>query len=290
MELNLLRSLLAVADAGAITEAAQRLGITQPALSRRIVQLEDELGVALLSRGRKGARLTAVGELVASEARALVARYEHLRREVAAYQHLEGGSIRLGGGATAISFVLPAAIASFQAEHPGVRFQVKEAGSAEVADDVAAGRLELGLVTLPNAHRDLAVHPLMDDRIVLICNRGHPLAETRALRLEQLGGLSLVGFEAGSAIRGLIDEALHRAGVQMNVVMELRSIPAILRMVATTSHLAFVSAMAVRRGEDVRLLRPRGLDIRRQLGLVFRKGAVLSPAAAAFAASLRGVT
>jgi DNA-binding transcriptional LysR family regulator len=287
MDLLLMRSLLAVVDAGAITEAADRLGVTQPALSRRVRQLEEHLGVAVLTRGRKGVALTSAGELVAAEARVLVDRYDHLRSQVAAHQRLEGGTVRLGGGATAVSFVLPRAIAGFQARHPDVRFQVKEAGSREVERDVLSGRLELGLVTLPRNTRELEVHPLVEDRIVLICQRDHPLSGADAVPMAKLAGLSLVGFEAGSAIRQIIDSALRDAGIEMNVVMELRSIPAIVRMVATTGSLAFVSHMGVDDESAVRVLAVRGLDIRRQLAVISRRGVALSPAAAAFAERLR---
>ena len=282
-----MRSLVAVADAGAITEAADRLGVTQPALSRRIRQLEAYLGADLLSRGRKAVTLTAVGEQVVAEARVLVARYDHLRGEVAAQRRLEGGTVRLGGGATAVSFVLPPALAAFQADHPGVRFRVKEAGSREVCEDVVSGRLELGLVTLPVQVRELDVHPLVEDRIVLICHPDHDLTRIRPMTCERLAGLGLVGFEAGSAIRQIIDAALRDAGVEMNVVMELRSIPAIVRMVATTGNLAFVSRMGVESGHEVQVLPVQGLDIRRELAVIARRGAVLSPAADAFARRLR---
>jgi len=286
MDLRLMRSLLAVIDAGAITVAAERVGLTQPALSRRIRQLEDQLGVALLSRGRKGVSLTAAGELVAAEARILVARYDALCAEVAAHQRLESGTIRLGGGATAVSFVLPPAIADFQRDYPGVRFHLKEAGSREVERDVVSGHLELGLVTLPVHLRELKVHPLLADRIVLIGRNAHPLASQVQVDVKALAGLSLVGFEAGSAIRHLIDAALREAGVEMNVVMELRSIAAIVRMVAMTGNLAFVSQIGVENEHDVRVLPVRGLDIRRELAVIARRGAVLSPAAEAFAKRL----
>jgi DNA-binding transcriptional LysR family regulator len=229
MDLLLLRSLLAVADSGAITEAAERIGVSQPALSRRLQQLEQHLGAPLLTRGRKGAQLTEIGKLVEAEARLLVHRYEHLREQVLAHQRLEGGRVRIGGGATAVSFVLPEAIAAFQADYPGIRFQLKEAGSSEVAADVLSGRLELGLVTLPVQARELHVRPLVTDRIVLVGRHDHPLAGARRIGIAELAGLAFVGFEAGSAIRQIIDGALREAGVEMNVVMELRSIPAILR-------------------------------------------------------------
>ena len=286
MDLTLLRSLIVVADAGSITEAAERLRVTQPALSRRMQQLEEHFGAALLSRGRKGVTVTAIGAMVVAEARVLVARHDHLREEVAAHTHLQGGTVRIGGGATAVSFVLPPAIASFQGEHPGVRFHVREAGSREVVEDVVSGRLELGLVTLPVPLRELDVHPLVEDRIVLVSRRDHPLAARRRVDLSQLAGLGVVGFEAGSAIRQLIDAALRAAGVEMNLVMELRSIPAIVRMVATTGSLGFVSQLGLEAEGEVHALGVRGLDIRRRLGLISRRGATLSPAASRFAGVL----
>jgi len=283
MDLMLLRSLVAVADTGSITEAADRLGVTQPALSRRLQQLEEHLGAELLSRGRKGAQLTEIGRLVDSEARILIARYDHLRDQVRAHQGLEGGTVRIGGGATAVSFVLPKAIATFQRSHPGVRFQLKEAGSNEVAEDVLTGRLELGLVTLPVKTRDLAVWPLLTDRIVLVGPRQHPLARGGSIRARDLEGMAFVGFEADTAVRQIIDGALRESGVAMNVVMELRSIPAILRMVATTGNLAFVSRLGVDSLEEVTEIDVRDLRIERELAVIARRGTALSPAAQAFA-------
>jgi DNA-binding transcriptional LysR family regulator len=286
MDLTLLRSLLAVADAGTVTGAAERLSVTQPALSRRIHQLEQYLGATLLSRGRKGVTLTPIGEIVLPEARILVERYDNLRAEVAAHSRLEGGTVRIGGGATAVSFVLPGAIAAYQLDHPLVRFEVKEAGSREITGHVIDGRLELGVVTLPVTDREVEKRRLLEDQIVLICARDHSLARARNIDITRLAGLGLVGFEAGSAIRQLIDNALRAAGVEMNVVMELRSIPAIVRMVMTTGNLAFVSQMGVESESGVSALQVQGLNIRRELAVITRKGAELSPAAGSFAAQL----
>lgn len=282
MDLLLLRSFLAVAESGGVTAAATRLHITQPALSRRLQQLETQLGAPLLDRSRKGVQLTELGRLVQREGRLIVTRYELLQEQVRAHQQLEGGVVRVGGGATAVSFVLPAAIARFQAAHPSVRFRLKEAGSSEVADDVRAGQLEVGLVTLPVQGRELEVRPLMKDRIVLVARPNHPLASTGSMRARELDGLPLVGFEGGSAIRQIIDAALRDAGVDMNIVMELRSIPGILRMVASTGNLAFVSQVGMESNPDITQLPVRDLRIERQLAVIIRQGAHLSPAAVAF--------
>lgn len=287
MDMTHLRSLLAVTETGAITPAAERLGLTQPALSRRLQHLEEHLGAELLSRGRKGVELTEIGKLVAAEARILIARYDRLREQIQAHQGLEDGVIRLGGGATTVSFVLPPAIAAFQRRHPRVRFQLKEAGSSEIAEDVIGGKLELGLVTLPVQTRQLHVEPLLTDRIALVGPGDHPLAGRRRVHTQALDGQPFVGFEAGTAVRQIIDAALRQAGVSMNIVMELRSIPAILRMVATTGNLAFVSRMAVDSQQGVREIAVAGLNIERQLAVITRRDQTLSPAALAFTAQLR---
>jgi DNA-binding transcriptional LysR family regulator len=289
MDLTLMRSFLAVAETGAITEAAERVGVTQPALSRRIQQLEEHLGVELLARGRKGVQLTEIGRLVQHEAQGIVARYEQMREMVSSHQRLEGGTVRIGGGATAVSFILPEAIAAFQAAHPQVRFQMREAGSSEIAGDVVAGQLELGVVTLPVRDRELDVTPLTTDHIVLVGRRDHPLAQRRRVRIQDLADQAFVAFEAGSALRQIIDGKLREAGVEVNVVMELRSIPAILRMVLTTGNLAFVSQLGMEQRGDVVALPVRGLRIARHLAVIARRGAVLSPAAAAFSERLRSL-
>ncbi|MEZ5557262.1 MAG: LysR family transcriptional regulator [Pseudomonadales bacterium] len=286
MDLNLLRSLVAVADVGAITQAANRLGLTQPALTRRIQQLEAEFDAELLNRSRRGAQLTELGRLVEREARVLIDRYDSLKSEVANQRTVEGGTVRIGGGATAVSFLLPDAIARFQREFPQVHFHVKEASSSEIASDVADGRLELGLVTQPVRTAGLEIQPLVEDRIVLIAAADNPLAHSRAVHVASLDGQNFVGFEGGSAIRQIVDTSLREAGVVINVVMELRSIPAILRMVATTGSLAFVSQLGVQGQELVREIAVTGLSITRRLGLAWRRASDLSPSARRFAERL----
>lgn len=286
MDLLLLRSFLAVAEAGSITAGAERLGLTQPALTRRLQQLEEELGAQLLDRGRKGAALTETGVLVEAEGRALIDRYDALRSQVSRYQKLEGGTIKIGGGATAVSFLLPRAITLFQSAHPNVLIQMREAGSAEIADDVASGRIELGVVTLPVRGRHLDVRPLITDRITLVGRRDHPLAMKRRVAIADLAEYPFVAFEAGSALRQIIDARLRDAGVSPHVAMELRSIPAILRLVSATGHLAFVSHLGLETQDDVVELCVRGLRIERKLALITRRDHRLSPAAAKFVALL----
>jgi len=111
MDLVLLRSLLAVSDAGTITDAADRVGVSQSALSRRLQQLERDLGAELLVRGRHGVELTELGRQTVDQGRGIVARYDRLRQDISESLELERGAIRVGGGATVTSYLLPPRIA-----------------------------------------------------------------------------------------------------------------------------------------------------------------------------------
>jgi DNA-binding transcriptional LysR family regulator len=287
-DLSLIRSFLQVADSGTITVAARRLFLTQPALSRRLQLLESELGAELLQRTSQGVQLTEEGRLVRQVGQDLVDRWERMCDGVAAVSSMDVGTVRLGGGATAVSFLLPKAIADFQRSHPGILFQVKEAGSRDVERDVLEERIELGIVTLPVASDAVEVLPLRTDRIVLVVANDHPLAQKTRINVKSLNDQDLVGFESPSAIRSLIDGALEEAGVRMHVVMELRSIPAILRMVGATDCMAFVSQLGV--GDDlegVRVMPVSGLRIERNLAVLRKRDRPLSPAAEQFVERLR---
>ncbi|MGA3148462.1 MAG: LysR family transcriptional regulator [Acidimicrobiales bacterium] len=286
MDLVLIRSLIAVADAGSISDAAEQVHVSQSALSRRLQQLETDLGAQLLVRGRHGVELTDLGRQALEAGRSIVARYDSVRRSIVEQQNLERGIVRIGGGATVTSFMLPAAIASFQSRYPGIRFYVKEAGSSEIAASVVAGELELGILTLPLAARDLETEVLVSDEIVLVARSDHPLADGRELEAADLDGLPFVAFEPGTAIRQHVDTALRDAAVHIDVVMELRSIPTILRMVSVTGNLAFVSRVSVATEPGLRVLEVEGLSIARTLALATRREMPLSAPTEAFRAEL----
>ena len=141
----------------------------------------------------------------------------------------------------------------------------------------------LSLVPTMRWRSTFEIQPLLDDRIVLIAAVDNPLASQRRVRVAELDGQNFVGFEGGSAIRQIVDTKLREAGIEINVVMELRSIPAILRMVATTGSLAFVSQLGVQGQRLVQEIDVTGLTINRRLGLATRKSVELLPSAARFA-------
>lgn len=289
MEFTPLRYLQTIARTGHMTKAARQLGVSQPALSTMLRKLEREVGAELMHRTPKGVELTEAGRVFLTHAEDALRRADDGLRAVRELLGLAAGSIRVGGGATAVGWLLPAAVSAFRASHPGVRFYVREAGSASVAASIASGELDLGLVTLPlpeGARRsgDLLTEPLMEDELRLIVPSRHALAARRSFRWSDLAGAAVVAFEAGSAVRDVIDRASTAHGVALDTVMELRSIDAIRRMVHAGVGVGFVSRLALSPDEG---LRCRDGGLTRPLALARSSARVPSPAVAEFERVLR---
>lgn len=287
MELTTLRYFQAIAREGHVTRAAQRLGVSQPALSSMLKKLEAEVGAPLLHRTGKGVTLTDAGRLFLEHAEEALRASDDAVSSVRQLLGLERGSIRLGGGATATTYLLPRVVSAFRKRHPKLRFYIREEGSSGVAQSVLAGELDLGIVTLPLAlpgAEDLMTVELARDELRLIVPARHPLAARKSFRWADLDGAPFVAFEAGSAVREMIDAGAESAGIRLDVVMELRSIDSIKQMVAAGIGVAFVSRFALRDGAEG--MTCRDAKLARTLALVRRKDRVPSPAAEAFERAL----
>lgn len=337
MELTPLRYFVEIAARGHVTRAARSLGVTQPALSAMLRKLEREVGTDLLHRTGKGVELTEAGRVFLRHATAAVREADDAQRAVRELLGLERGTVRIGGGATATTYLIPPVVGAMRRQHPGLRFVVREAGSNAVAEAVASGELDLGIVTLPITVPDgetLVKTPLVTDELRLIAPLGtthlpkalrdeitqpatrdssirepssresssrEPTFREPTFRFRDLVGVPVVGFEAGSAVRLLIDDAAAKAGVALNYVMELRSIEGIKEMVAAGIGVAFVSRFALPphtphsphapTSEHPRDSRLVGLALKsgtlsRTLAMVAPRDRIKSPAADAFAEEL----
>lgn len=287
MELTTLRYFRAIAKAGHMTRAAATLGVTQPALSAVVKKLEAEVGAPLLHRTGKGVTLTDAGRVFLTHAEESLRRADTAIAAVRELVGLQAGSIRLGGGATATTYLLPPAIGLYRKQHPGVRFYVREHGSSSIAAAVISGELDLGIVTLPLKRAEsggLITTPLADDELRLITPPGHKLADKKSFAWKDLEGERIVAFEAGSAVRELIDRSAAAAGTSLNVVMELRSIESIKQSVAAGIGIGFVSRFALDAHQPGASCRDGKLV--RSLAIAKPNDRALSPAAKAFEATL----
>jgi DNA-binding transcriptional LysR family regulator len=177
-------------------------------------------------------------------------------------------------------------VSAIRKRHPGLRFYIREAGSTATAAAVASGELDLGIITLPLRSGDsLLTTPLVDDEFRLIVPPRHrllanPLRNRRTtFRWPDLAGESLIAFEAGTAVRDLIDRASAAAGIHLNVVMELRSIESIKQMVAAGIGVGFISRFALKPGEGLAAATGK---LSRKLAIVRANDRLPSAAAAEF--------
>lgn len=248
MELTPLRYFREIARVGHMTRAARSLGVSQPALSAMLRKLESEVGAPLLHRTGRGVELTEPGRVFLSHAEDALRRADAGVQAVRELMGLQTGSVRVGAGATAAAYLLPPVISTVRERHPGLRFYVRETGSAAVAAALLSGELDLGIVTLPVrgvGEKELLILPLMEDELRLIVPPRHRLAGKKSFKWSDLAGERVIGFEAGSAVREVVDQAAARAGVTLDVVMELRSIQSIQQMVAAGVGVGFVSRLAL---------------------------------------------
>lgn len=284
LDLHKLRVFAAVAEHEHYSRAAEELGISQPALTVHVRDLERHLGVALFERAGRNVRLTDAGRLVQGYARHILALAVELDEAVDDRRGLRAGQLRIGASTTVGEYLLPAALGAFRRRYPGVGVAVEIANTARIADRLRHGELHLGLIGEPLADPELELAPYRDDELVLIIPPGHPWAG-RTVAVEELAAAPLVAREAGSATRAVAAAALAAAGIHPPIALELGGTEAVKGAVAAGLGMAFVSACAVERelaaGQLARAT-IEGLTIRRQFQIVRRRGRRLTAAEAAF--------
>ncbi|MCI4403617.1 LysR family transcriptional regulator [Klebsiella variicola] len=267
-----------VVQRGSFSAAADALGISQPAVSLQVRQLEQFLQTRLLERTGRGIKATAAGMALLAHSEQIDRAVNSAMQSVSAFSQEVNGAVTLGTGATACIHLLPPLLQHLRQQHPLLTVGVTTGNTLDIVRAVEENRLDLGLVTLPVQGRSLAVTSVVDEEFVVI----HASHETGTLAdytpAEQLLALPLIAFEAGSGTRDLIDRWFRSAGVAVTPVMQLGSIEAIKRMVRAGLGYSIVPRMAVEQEKDrdglsVHSLAPR---LYRQLAVVMRQDKIVT--------------
>lgn len=292
LNLHHLRIFQTLAACESYSRAAERLGISQPAVSMQVRKLEESVGLTLVTTRGRQVQLTGAGlELAGFATRILRLNDE----AVAAMEELRGlrrGRVRVAASSTPGSYVLPAAVAAFRRLHPDVAVQLEVANTRAGLRQVAEGLADLAVVgeVAPDDLDGARLEPLCDDCLVVVAPAGHPWAETGLITPEQLVAEPLILREEGSSTRAVLDRRLRTLGLGApRVAMELGSTEAVKQAVGAGLGPAVLSGWAVRWELEAGLLHrveTPGLDLTRQLHLVLPAGP-LSPAAAAFLDAVR---
>jgi len=277
LKIDQLQTFLEVIDRGTFSAAAERLQLSQPAVSLQIRELERRLGVRLLERVGKRATPTAAGVELAAHARHIGDAVATALDGMAAHSQGTLGRVRIGTGATACIYVLPPILRDLKRRFPTLDITVRTGNTADILKDLEENRLDVGLVTLPAPGRMFHVTPVLEDTFVAIAAADDdrlPKTVTPAA----LTGLPVVLYEAGGNTRRIVDEWFARAGVRFAPVMDLGSVEAIKELVGAGLGCAILPGMAVRgTGERVPIvahaLAPK---LHRKLALVIRRDKTLN--------------
>lgn len=293
MDTATLHTFLTLAKVGHMTRTAGELHLTQPAVSAQLHKLEEHVGHKLFDRTPKGMVLTRAGEVFLDYARESLAQLDEGRRALEELAGMKRGSLAIGGGATATTYLLPSLLGQFHARHPDIQLFVREQGSQNIVSGILDATLDLGVVTLPvdamsigaQDMRKLIIEPWIADELMLILPKEHKKSGQKTFTWNDLNAQPLVLFEAGSAVRAIIDRNLASAQVRTKIVMELRSIESIKQMVAQGIGAAFVSRFALT-DESQGLQCAQG-SVHRELAIVTRSDRTMSLAAKTFLEMMR---
>jgi LysR family nitrogen assimilation transcriptional regulator len=227
VDLRGIRYFIEIADLGSITRAADRLGIAQPALSRHLRGMEEELGIQLLVRLPRGVQLTDGGRQFLDHSRQLVREFSRLKNEVRARKELPRGRLVLGMTPTVGTLLLPATVESMRRQHPDVVLKIVEGSSVTLYDALLTGHVDIAVLTNPPASRALAVTPLVSEPIVVLA----VLQPRGTHRFFTLAELAKTPTMVTPAIRTIVERQLNRLGVRLNVDVEMDSVAAIRQLV-----------------------------------------------------------
>lgn len=276
MTLSQLRVLLAVADHGGFTAAAEHVGMSQPAVSRAVGAVEGELGTAMFVRGKDGVALTEAGRLAVARAREALRQYDLLHSEVAAVAGQLIGTLRLASLPSATGTLIAAQVRAFTKRYPQVHIRLFEGTDQEVRDWLAQGAAELGVVTLPAPGFETVV--LGTDEMVALLPADHDLSSREAITFGALSDQKFILPTGGCG--PLIMAAAREARAHLHAAFEAREQAAILAMVAEGLGVSIVPTLGLPPDTGSVVVRP--LEPRTPRTLALGHLPDTSPAARAF--------
>lgn len=272
MDLRQLEILRAVAQTGSFTAAGQQLHLSQSAVSRQILLLEDELQEQLFLRLGRKIRITPAGTTLLGLSQRMFDDLEQTRANILDNQLKVRGTLRLVGGMTVCLYVFPALFKAFRREHPDVEVKLTPGTTPRLIRQLRSGQADLGLVTLPVDDPSLVSVPVMREELLLVTAAQHPLARKRVVTPRDLVRQPFVLFESSSASRGTIERFFQQAQIEPKVVTETENVEIIKELVKIGMGLSIIPYQAVARevrAGQLSCARIAGQQLVRETGWVY---------------------
>ncbi|WP_042696898.1 LysR family transcriptional regulator [Azospirillum sp. B506] len=291
LNLDQLITFATVVEHGGFTEAAGRLGLTQPAVSMQIRSLEERFGVRLVERVGKRALPTAAGRDLLPFIRRLREEMDAAAAAMGRHRAGQVGRVRIGTGATACIYRLPPILTALRAAHPGLEIIVVTGNTPDILDAVEEGTLDLALVTLPAGRPGLSIEPVCAEELVRVAplpagERGQDGVTPTALAEE-----TLILYERGGTMRAVIDGWFMTGGVQPRPAMELGNVEAIKNLVAAGLGQSILPSVTVQGPQDCGrfAVQPLTPPLIRTLGLALRRDKMLDTGVRAMVKAITGM-
>ncbi len=292
MNLNHLRVFMTVAEHEHITRASEELFLSQPAVTKIVQNLEQEVGQRLVERQGRRIALTHAGHVLRTYARRMFVLEREMEESLAALSDIETGEVTLAANPTMGIYLLPEIVATFRARYPCVKINLEILKSREIIEDTLEWRLEFGLVELEQADLPLGLtyETVAHDELILVVSPRHPWSVLSSIRPEELRDGVLILREASSGHLKSIEHAFSHHGISISPLLTVPDNEVIKQMAIKGVGATIASALSVQRelvsGELLRI--PiTDLEIRPQIGMIWREDKQFSPASQAFCDMLR---
>jgi len=219
-----------VVELGSFTETAEKLNMTQSAVSHAVASLESEWGVSLLIRDRKkGIKLTEIGQKILPHIREVLKRVDIINQEIALATNLETGIIRIGTFASASSCLLPKLLAKFQKKHPKIEFKFYEGTYEEITEWLSSGIIDIGFVVKGKSNPDFDLVPIIKDNMAVAYHPDHKFHFKETVDMEDLKGESFI-MPTGM-YKSHVEELFAEAQIKPSILFEVRDCTTIANMV-----------------------------------------------------------
>lgn len=283
-----LRAFALLAQTGKFTLAAQRMHITQSALSTLVKELEQGVGVRLFDRHTRMVEMTEAGADFYEVAHKLLGELDTAVANMNGLAALRNGRVRIVASTVISASLLSGAFKAFRSLHPGVQFVLHDVAEEEILRVVASGAVDFGIGTFLDTDEDIAESHLFDDGFIALCAPEHPLARKRRIRWRDLQGEPFIALAPGSPIRRLIDDTVAREGLRLSVVNEVSFSTTVLSLVSAGVGISVLpmNNHPYLRGFEVHAAPLVAPGVTRRISIFTQRRRSLPPAAEAFIAFL----
>ncbi len=274
MDLRQLEIIRAIADTGSFTAAGEKLHVSQSAISRQILLLEEELGEPVFHRIGRRIRITAAGESLLQLSHRVFRDLQETVSSISDKRESLSGTMRLVGGMTVCLYVFPALLAEVRRVHPHLDLKVTVGSAERSIAMLRSGLGDLGMITLPVEATDLVSVPVLEEELLLVTYPAHPLARKKSIVPADLHKQDFVLFETGSITRRLVESFFTRERVEPEIIMETENVEIIKAMVRSGLGISIIPSVAaateVRTGQ-LFSTRIAGHPLVRQTGWLYPK-------------------